>query len=206
VEVAPHTVVEIGTHDGDGALWFRDRLRTLKQYGRITREPSVIILDVRRDVAREQLSRADPNWPATIPVAEADVRAPDTSERVSALVVADARCFLIEDSAHEHDTRFAALDGFAHFVRPGGYFIVEDGYVDVEELRARDDWPRGVLPALRTGSQHRTDASSRCAATSSSTACRAIPRASYSDVHPRHSRAPGPGPCDGVRARDPQVD
>jgi cephalosporin hydroxylase len=183
VEVAPHTVVEIGTHDGDGALWFRDRLRTLKQYGRITREPSVIILDVRRDVAREQLSRADPNWPATIPVAEADVRAPDTSERVSALMVADARCFLIEDSAHEHDTRFAALDGFAHFVRPGGYFIVEDGYVDVE-----------------------ADAGSRCAATSSSTACRAIPRASYSDVHPRHSRAPGPGPCDGVRARDPQVD
>jgi cephalosporin hydroxylase len=145
---APDTVIEIGTHAGGSALWFRDRLRTLTHYRRITREPSVITVDVRQGFAREHLGRADPDWPTTITLVEADVRAPDTPERVGALVSADARCFVIEDSAHEYDTTFAALDGFARFVPPGGYFIVEDGCVDVEELRARDDWPRGVLPAL----------------------------------------------------------
>jgi cephalosporin hydroxylase len=31
----------------------------------------------------------------------------------------------------------------------GGFFVVEDGIVDVPELRSRADWPRGVLPAVR---------------------------------------------------------
>jgi cephalosporin hydroxylase len=147
-EDAPDTVIEIGTHAGGSALWFRDRLHTLTHYRRITREPTVITVDVRQGVAREHLGRADPDWPTTITVVEADVRAPDTPERVGALVAADARCFVIEDSAHEYDTTFAALDGFSRFVPPAGYFIVEDGCVDIDELRARDDWPRGVLPAL----------------------------------------------------------
>jgi hypothetical protein len=29
-----------------------------------------------------------------------------------------------------------------------GYFVVEDGSVDVEEMRLSESWPRGVLPAL----------------------------------------------------------
>jgi cephalosporin hydroxylase len=42
----------------------------------------------------------------------------------------------------------AALRGFSGFVSPGGFMVVEDGCVDVEELRIDDAWPRGVLPAL----------------------------------------------------------
>jgi cephalosporin hydroxylase len=147
-EDAPDTVIEIGTYTGGSALWFRDRLRTLAQYGRITREPSIITIDIRQDLAREHLSRADPDWPSTITVLEADVRAPETPERVGALLSADARCLVIDDSAHEYETTFAALDGFSRFVPAGGFFVVEDGCVDVDELRPRDDWPRGVLPAL----------------------------------------------------------
>lgn len=55
---------------------------------------------------------------------------------------------MVEDSAHTYETTWAALEGFAQFVRPGGFFIVEDGCVDVEETRADQAWPRGVLPAV----------------------------------------------------------
>jgi cephalosporin hydroxylase len=47
-----------------------------------------------------------------------------------------------------YETTRAALEGFASFVRPGGWFVVEDGCVDDEELRL-EGWPRGVLPAVR---------------------------------------------------------
>jgi cephalosporin hydroxylase len=41
-----NTVIEIGAHYGGSALWFRDRLRTLAQYGRISGE-HVISIDPR---------------------------------------------------------------------------------------------------------------------------------------------------------------
>ena len=55
---------------------------------------------------------------------------------------------MIEDSAHVYETTYASLAGFARFVPPGGFFVVEDGCVDVDEMRLSPDWPRGVLPAL----------------------------------------------------------
>jgi cephalosporin hydroxylase len=63
-------------------------------------------------------------------------------------VPADARCLVVEDSAHVYDTTRAALEGFHRFVEPGCFFVVEDGCVDIDELRLSPDWPRGVLPAL----------------------------------------------------------
>jgi hypothetical protein len=42
----------------------------------------------------------------------------------------------------------AALVGFAPFVPSGGFFVVEDGCVDIEHMWIHPDWPRGVLPAL----------------------------------------------------------
>lgn len=53
---------------------------------------------------------------------------------------------MVEDSAHVYDTTWAALAGF---VPEGGFFVVEDGCVDVEEMRPDESWPRGVLPAAR---------------------------------------------------------
>jgi cephalosporin hydroxylase len=67
---------------------------------------------------------------------------------VAAVIGEEARCLVVEDSAHEYQTTLAALRGFAKFVAVGGFFVVEDGCVDVEEMRVRTDWPRGVLPAV----------------------------------------------------------
>jgi cephalosporin hydroxylase len=143
----PDVVIEIGVAYGGSALWFRDRLRTAASYGRIG-APRVIGVDVDTGPAREALERADAAYPESITLIEGDVRDPDTPGRVRATVPRGARCLVVEDGAHTYETTMAALRGFSGFVPVGGVFVVEDGCVDVEELRLRPDWPRGVLPAV----------------------------------------------------------
>jgi len=144
---APDTVIEIGALDGGSALWFRDRLRTLACYGRIERY-RVITIDLDAECVRASLSAADPAWEQTITVVEGDVRDDALSERVARLLAPAARSLVIEDSGHTYETTMAALRGFARFVPPGGHLVVEDGCVDVEEMRASQHWPRGVQPAI----------------------------------------------------------
>jgi cephalosporin hydroxylase len=137
-----NVVIELGAQFGGSALWFRDRLEAMVRYGRIM-EPLVVSVDIDiRDAAG-----VDPEA-AAITLIEGDVRDSDLPGRVSGLVPRGARCMVVEDSAHTYDTTRAALTGFASFVPPGGYFVVEDGCVDVEAMRADPSWPRGVLPAL----------------------------------------------------------
>lgn len=145
---APDTVIEIGTQAGGSALWFRDRLRALAHYGRIARPPRVVSVDVSQAWASDNLARIDPDHAAEIVLLEADVRDPATATLVAETLAPSARCFVIEDSAHEYDTTMAALTGFARFVPPSGFFVVEDGCVDIEAMRLDPSWPRGVLPAL----------------------------------------------------------
>jgi cephalosporin hydroxylase len=145
---APDTVIEIGTQFGASALWFRDRLRALRAYGRISREPRVVTLDIDQSRAREALAGADPGFTREIALVEGDVRDPAVADEVAGLVGESARCLVVEDSAHTHETTMAALSGFSRFVPPGGFFVVEDGCVDVEVMRIDEAWPRGVLPAL----------------------------------------------------------
>lgn len=139
-------VIEIGARFGGSALWFRDRLRTLQSYGQIDR-PLVVSIDIEPELAREGVLAADPTSDG-IEVIGGDVTDPELPARVATLVPDGARCLVIEDSAHVYDTTLAALKGFTRFVQPGGFFVVEDGCVDVDELRLKEDWPRGVLPAL----------------------------------------------------------
>jgi cephalosporin hydroxylase len=139
-------VIEIGARFGGSALWFRDRLRTLRSYGLID-DVKVISIDIEPDLARGGVVAADPRSDG-IEVIGGDVTDPGLPARVAQLVPDGASCLVVEDSAHVYETTRAALEGFSRFVRPGGFFIVEDGCVDVEELRLRPDWPRGVLPAL----------------------------------------------------------
>jgi len=145
---APDTVIEIGTQFGASALWFRDRLRTLQAYGRIERDPLVVSVDVDQSAARAGLREADPRYEEQIVLVEGDVLSPDTAAAVGERVAGRERRFVIEDSAHVYATTRAALDAFAALVPVGGFMVVEDGCVDVEELRISEDWPRGVLPAL----------------------------------------------------------
>ena len=60
---------------------------------------------------------------------------------------------MVEDSAHVYDTTLAALEGFNRLVPVDGFFVVEDGCVDVEPLRLTPDRPRGVPSG---GSRRRT--------------------------------------------------
>jgi cephalosporin hydroxylase len=142
------TVIELGTNMGGSALWFRDRLATLAAYGRIER-PAVISIDRSTAQARAHLDAADPDRQDSIALLDGDVRDPGLVAEVRRLVRPDARCLVSEDTAHTYESTLAALRGFAEFVPPGGFFVVEDGCVDVEEMRPTPAWPRGVLQAIR---------------------------------------------------------
>jgi cephalosporin hydroxylase len=146
-ESRPQVVIEIGVQHGASTLWFRDRLRTLHSYGRI---PSykVVGVDVDLRAATANLDSMDSSWNESIELIEGDVLDPGLPDRVRPSVAPGTPCLVVEDSLHVYDTTLAALRGFAAFVQPGGWFVVEDGCVDVEELRPAADWPRGVIPAI----------------------------------------------------------
>lgn len=145
---APSVVIEVGTLYGGSALWFRDRLMTLATYGRIER-PRVISIDIDVAAARGEIAAAAPDWHETITLVEADATDPDLPDRIAELIPSGARVLLSEDSAHDYATTLAVLRGFAQFVQPGGFIVVEDGYVDVPALRPDGDGlPVGVLPAI----------------------------------------------------------
>ncbi len=141
-----NVVIELGAQFGGSALWFRDRLRAAAAYGRIQRG-LVIAIDTNISPARETLEAVDPNHEEDILWIEGDVRDPALPERVAAVVPVDGRCLVIEDTAHVYTTTIAALRGFARFVPVGGFFVVEDGCVDIDAMRISSTWPRGVLPA-----------------------------------------------------------
>jgi cephalosporin hydroxylase len=142
-----NVVVELGTQFGGSTLWLRDRLQAMVRYGRIS-EPRVIAVDVQMQATQDALAEIDPDYAAEITLIEGDVRDPALSQAVSSAMPAGGRCLVIEDSAHTYETTIASLTGFAQLVPVGGYFVVEDGCVDVEEMRLSEDWPRGVLPAI----------------------------------------------------------
>lgn len=141
------TVIEVGAQFGGSALWFRDRLRAFARYGRISRA-HVISIDLDIEVARSNIAALDPDYAAEITVVNGDVCDPAIADHVIELLAPGSRCFVVEDSAHVYETTWAALTSFSSLVPLGGYFVVEDGCVDLEELRL-SSWPRGVLPALR---------------------------------------------------------
>ncbi len=141
-------VIELGTHRGGSALWFRDRLASLGKYWSAP-PPSVISVDLDTAPASERLDATDPAWSESITLVRGDVLDPDLPRQVASFLRPDARCLVVEDAAHVYETTWAALVGFAGFVEPAGFLVVEDGCVDIEELRLSDDWPRGVLPAIR---------------------------------------------------------
>ena len=146
----PDAVIEIGTLGGGSALWFRDRLRTLEHYDRrrAKRRPLVVSLDLDTTAAAAELATVDADFAETIVLLDANVTDPSVPDRVASLLPAGARCLVVDDSAHTYETTIASLRGFARFVSPGDFFVLEDGCVDDDEWRADPEWPRGVLPAL----------------------------------------------------------
>ena len=142
-----NVVIEIGTQYGGSALWFRDRLFAMRRYF-AGPEPHVISLDVDNEAAVENLGRADRKYRETITLLKGDVSDPGLAQQVRRRLPRKARCLVTEDSAHIFATTEAALVNYSDFVPVGGYFVVEDGCVDIDTMRPTDDWPRGVRPAL----------------------------------------------------------
>jgi cephalosporin hydroxylase len=135
-------VVELGSGAGGSALWFRDRLRAYRAYGR-TRDALAVSVDL-------DISRASDNLGGQegIVFVEGELHDPSLADRVAAAVPPAARCLVVEDGPHTYEATLAGLDGFALFVPAGGWYVVEDGVVDEDELRISDDWPRGVQRAI----------------------------------------------------------
>jgi cephalosporin hydroxylase len=140
-------VIEIGTYLGGSALWFRDRLAAFSRY-RPGPPPFVISIDLDVEAAHRGISEADPDFRESIALIGADVGTSGLAEQVDSRLPDGSRCLVIEVSAHVYETTMASLTAFARFVPAGGFLVVEDGCVDVEEMRPSPDWPRGVLPAL----------------------------------------------------------
>jgi cephalosporin hydroxylase len=145
-ESGASVVIELGTKYGGSALWFHDRLQAFARHGRI-RNPIVISVDRRQKSARAAMARVGASA-SSVNLIEGDVLDPRLPAVVAECIPPGATCLVVEDTAHRFDTTLAALHGFSRFVEPGGYFVVEDGCVDVEEMRADPTWPRGVLPAI----------------------------------------------------------
>ncbi len=145
---AADVVIELGVQFGGSSLWFRDRLWALGRY-RAASAKKVIAVDIDLTEARAQLEAADPGYASDIELIEGSVTDPALPQRVADRLRPGARCLVVEDTAHTYETTLAALRGFTQFVPVGGFFVVEDGCVDIERLRIDDAWPRGVLPALR---------------------------------------------------------
>jgi cephalosporin hydroxylase len=143
------TVIELGVQSGGSALWFRDRMRTFAGYGRLAESPRVVAVELEPEHAERLLAEVDPSYGDDITLVAGDVCDPGVADRVRGLLRPGASCLVVEDTAHTYDTTIAALRLYSDFVAPGGIFIVEDGCVDIEELRLDPDWPRGVLPAIR---------------------------------------------------------
>jgi len=138
----PNTVIELGCHAGGGALWFRDQLLLLRHYG-LVQSIRVISIDITTERAKQELQKLDPGYTETITLVEGSVLDPDLSKRIEKMLTPDSIPFIVEDSAHVYDTTLASLNGFSRFVRPGGFFVVEDTNVDIENMRM-PDWPRGA--------------------------------------------------------------
>jgi len=112
-EVKPHVIIEIGNNSGGGTLALAHLCDALGQ-GR------VIGLDVTHANIHPQV-RAHPR----ITLIEGDACA--SFSRVLELIQPEDQVLVIEDSSHTFENTLQVLETYSPFVKPGGYFIVEDG-------------------------------------------------------------------------------
>jgi hypothetical protein len=141
-ESAANVVIELGTWCSASALWFRDRLRSNESYGRIER-PLVITVDVELAAAPPHVEAVDPDREGIVMLEASVTELPGRVAQLRRRELPGRGGFgaRLRDDACPAG-RLSPLRG------PEGFFVVEDGCVDVEELRLSPDWPRGVLPAV----------------------------------------------------------
>lgn len=113
-DLAPRTIIEIGSHHGGSALWMADLLQS---YGRDTRVHSI-------DIAPPAL-RDD-----RIAFLEGDVTQLGAVFEAHGLHAQPRPWFVLEDSAHTYGCCLAALEYLARHMAAGDLLVMEDGLLD----------------------------------------------------------------------------
>lgn len=119
-ETRPQVIVEIGCKFGGSAMWLADLLHTVVGSG------EVLTVDI--------IER-----PAALPESIRFYQGDSTSPEIVARVASECegkRTMVIADSNHAADHVLEELRLYSPLVPVGGYFVVEDGIVDVM------DWKR----------------------------------------------------------------
>jgi cephalosporin hydroxylase len=132
----PEVIVELGVESGGSSIWFADRLDSLCGGGEI------IGVDLDINQAKKQVVEDK-----RITLIQGDLNSPEIIEKVKK-AVAGRKAMVIEDAAHTLECTGSALENYWNLVPIGGWFIVEDGIVDIEPLRQYEKSPRGVIAAI----------------------------------------------------------
>lgn len=112
-ELQPDVIVEIGNYSGGSTLALAHICDSLRR-GRV----------IGLDLSHAHVAASVEAHPR-ITLIEGDAR--DNYKRVAKLVGRDDRVLVIEDSSHEFENTLTLLETYAPLIKPGGYFIVEDG-------------------------------------------------------------------------------
>ncbi|MEO1083897.1 MAG: CmcI family methyltransferase [Acidobacteriota bacterium] len=116
--IRPEVVIEIGSKHGGSALWFAD---TLSWIG-----GEVLSIDLKSP----SLEAAGAVKPKNLTFLEGDSVAPETVDAVRTWC-RGRRAMVVADGDHSAGHVLRELEIYAEWVPAGGYFIVEDGIVDV---------------------------------------------------------------------------
>lgn len=112
VELRPDWIVELGTHQGGGALMFAHLCDALGG-GKV----------VSVDISQTQVAASVREHPR-VTLIESDACA--AFDRVAGLV-GGGSALVIEDSSHTYANTLSVLRAYTPLVQVGGYFVVEDG-------------------------------------------------------------------------------
>ncbi len=112
-ELKPDVIVEIGNHAGGSTLALAHLCDSLNR-GRI----------IALDLSHTAVGATVKSHPR-ITLIEGDACA--NFDRVNQLIKPDEQVLMIEDSSHTLENTLAVLETFSPLIKPGGYFIVEDG-------------------------------------------------------------------------------
>ena len=125
--LSPDAVVECGVYEGGLSLLLATMCR-MRGGGRVIGVEAAV-----RPGVREALAEAG------VTLAEGDSAAPETVEKVRALLAPGDRVMVVLDSGHSREHVLAELEQYAPLVSPGSYIVVAD------TVLAGGDTPRAAV-------------------------------------------------------------
>jgi len=129
-EVRPDLIIEIGSHEGGGALYLADLLRIYDIDG------EVHTIDIHNTAQKNISGYANIRFFGE----GAENYDLDLTKKFNKILV-------IEDAAHTYECSKNAINKFASVVSEGSYLIIEDGIVN--ELGVEKEYGGGPLKAIR---------------------------------------------------------